>query len=330
MADTKHGLQETKGLFQIRGIVNGVEKENFYTEKKTKTGKDWRSINFGLEIEPNKSVYLNLNGMVRDDVYFSANKDGKTVVEKVAWSKRNDFNKEGYSLIGIRLGLTKDDEGKNIKETLTDFDACEKIHDVLEDGMSIFAQGKIEFSSYEGQDGGKKRTIKFVPQQMFLCSKDIDFSDDEFEVKADFRQQIVYMGIDKVEDHFVVKAKIITYDSIEDTEFIIEDASLANMFKKKLKPYNAIQVHGYIKVTENVDEVEEDDDIWGESDPTQRIVSPTRRDLVITGAKGKTVDTTTYSEKLIEEAIQKLNQSASAQEDWGSNSDVNDVNDEEW
>lgn len=330
MAKTKHGLQETKGLYQIRGIVNGVEKENFYTEKKTKTGKDWRAVNFGLEIEPNKSVYLNLTGMTKDDVYFSARgKDEKTVVEKVDWDNRHTFNKEGYELIGVRLALTKDEEGKNIKERLTEFDACERIYSKLEDGMSVFSQGKIEFDSFVDQDGSVRRSIKLVPQQISLCSKNIDFSDEEFEVKSDFRQQIIFMGIDKVDDHFVVRAKIVTYNSIEDTEFIIRDAALANMFKRNLKPYNAIQVHGHIEVTESVDEVD-DSDVWGESDPTKIVTSPTRRELVITGAQGNTLDTTTYTAKLVEEAIQKLNQAANAQDDWGASSDFNDVDDEEW
>lgn len=328
MAKTKHGLQETIGLFQIRGVVNGSEKEKFYVEKKTKSQKDMRLVNFGVEIEPNKSIYVNLNGMVKDEVFFSTkDKDGKTVTEKVKWDKRKTFNKEGYSLIGLRLGLEKDEDGKNIQETMVEFDACERIGSTLKDDMSVFIKGKIEFSSFDGQDG-KKRSIKFIPQQLSLCSKDIDFTDETFKVKSDFSQQIIYMGIDKVNDVFVVKAKIVTYSSIEDAEFIIKDSKLANLFRTKLKPYNAIQVHGHIEVTESVEEVA-DDDTWGESDPTQKINNPTKRDLVITGAKGNTVDTTTYTKDKIEEAIKKLEQSNNAQSDWGSNS-VEDVDDGEW
>lgn len=329
MAKTKHGLQETTGLYQIRGIVNGTEKEKFYTEKKTKTKKDMRMVNFGVEIEPNKSIYLNLNGMEKDEVYFSTkDKDGKTITEKVKWDKRKTFNKEGYNLIGIRLGLEKDENGKNVKDTLTEFDACEKIGHTLKDGMSIFTKGKIEFSSFDSQDG-KKRSVKFIPQQISLCSKDVDFTAEDFELKSDFSQQIIFMGIDKKDEVFIVKAKIVTYSSVEDAEFIIKDKTLANMFKQKLKPYNAIQVHGHIEVSESVEEVK-DEDTWGEDDPTQRINNPTTRELVITGAKGNTLDTTTYSEEKINEAIQKLEQSNNAQEDWGSSNNVNDAEDEEW
>ena len=41
MANRIFELQETKGTFQVRGIINGVDKERFYTDKKTKTGKDF-------------------------------------------------------------------------------------------------------------------------------------------------------------------------------------------------------------------------------------------------------------------------------------------------
>lgn len=329
MAKTKHGLQETTGLYQIRGIVNGVEKEKFYTEKKTKTLKDMRIVNFGVEVEPNKSIYLNLNGMVKDEVVFSTrDKDNKTITEKVKWDKRKTFNKEGYNLIGLRVGLEKDEGGKNVQQTLTEYDACKKIKETLEDDMSIFSKGKIEFSSFDAQDG-KKRSIKFVPQQISLCSKDVDFSDESYEVKSDFSQQIVFMGIEKKDEDFIVSTKIVTYSSIEDAEFVVKDKALANTFKQKLKAYNAIQVHGHIEVSENV-EVTTDDDTWGESDPTKKINNPTTRRLVITGAKGNTLDTTTYTKEKIEEAIQKIEQSNNAQGDWGSGSSVKDVDDGEW
>lgn len=332
MAKTKHGLQETTGLYQIRGIVNGVDKEKFFTEKKTKTQKDMRIVNFGVEVAPNKSIYLNLNGMARDEVVFSKSegegKDRKTVTKKIKWDKRNSFNEEGFSLLGLRIGLEKDSDGKNVQETMVEFDACKKINDTLEDGASIFSKGKIEFSSFDGKDG-KAHSIKFVPQQLSLCSKDLDFSDEGFEVKSDFSQQIIFMGIDKKNDYFVVNAKIVTYSSIEDAEFIIKDKALATMFKQKLKPYNAIQVYGHIEVTESVETVV-DDDTWGEEDPTQKINNPTKRELVITGAKGKTVDTETYTKEKIDEAIKKLEQSNNAQGDWGSEDTVNDAEDGEW
>ena len=328
MAKTKHGLQETQGMFQIRGTVTGTEKGNFYDEKKTKTGKDMRLLNFGVNVEKNKAVYLSLNGMAKDEVYFSKKMDdGKVDVKKVQWANRMTFKEEGYGLIGLNVGLEKDDKGKNIKHTYVEFDACKKISELLKDDMSIFTKGKIEFSSFDSNDG-KKRAVKFIPQQLSLTSKEIDFESEDFELKSDFKQQIIFMGIDKEkEDRFVLSAKIVTYSSIEDAEFIIKDSKLAQMFKKNLKPYNAITVHGNIVVEESVEDVQ-DDDCWGEEDPTKKILNPTKRELVITGATPSTIDRDTYSESNIEEAIAKLTQSENAKDDWGTSSSNDE--DDEW
>ena len=38
-------LPETKGNFMIKGVVKGTKKDNFYTEKQTRTGKEMRIVN---------------------------------------------------------------------------------------------------------------------------------------------------------------------------------------------------------------------------------------------------------------------------------------------
>lgn len=331
-AKTKHGLPETKGVYQAVGVVKDTLKENFYNEIVTKTNKDMRLISFGLEINKGKSLYLGLSGMVRDFAYFSKKEDGKNVTEKVDWDKRDTFTKEkgneDFNLIGMRLGLEKNEDGKNEKKTMVEYDACQEISQKLEDGKSVFTKGKVEFNSYFDKDGNKKRSVKLVPQQISLTSKDIDFSNEEFEPKSDFSQYIVFMGIEKGEDDtFKVLAKIVTYSSIEDAEFIVKDKALANQFKKGLKPYHAIQVHGHIEVTESVDEVQEEDS-WGESDPTKMLNAPVKRDYVITGATPSTIETSVYTESAMNEAIQKLQQTETATQDWGTTS--NDADDDEW
>ena len=61
---------------------SGCDKDKFYTELTTSTGKPMRMVNVGVEIDKNKSVYISLNGMERDVVYFSKTegkgKDRKT------------------------------------------------------------------------------------------------------------------------------------------------------------------------------------------------------------------------------------------------------------
>lgn len=330
MAEKKNtkglGLQETKGSFQIKGIINGTEKDTFYKEMTTQTNKPMRLINFGVEIEKGKSVYVSLNGMERDKVYFSKTdgkgKDRKTVTEAVNWSDRFTFKKEGFRPIGINLGLTKitDSSGNEVndKKTLIEYDACKYISDNAKDGMSVFIKGKTEFSTYND-----KHQTKFIPNQISLC-KTVDFEDEAYEVIGNFEQTIVFMGIDKNEDgDFTVTAKIVGYSSIEEAEFIV-DKSMPKFAKtlKGLKPYTALKVFGNIVVEHDIEVVEEDDsDEWGSSNPMQKVGSPTKRTLVITGADKDSVDTETYSEKIIDEAIAKSKASQDAKKDFNSSDD---------
>ena len=312
MAETKKntglGIQETKGSFQLRGIVTGTSKDSFYKEIKTKSNKPMRMVNFGVNIDKEKAVYINLNGMEKETVFFSKSdgkgKDKKTVTEP----------------IGVNLGIVKtiDTNGNEVndKQTKFEYDACKYIADNLTDDVSIFVKGKLEYSTYNDS-----HQTKFVPNQISLC-KPVDFDSDDFEVLGDFEQVIVFMGISKNDNGtFTVTAKIVTYNSVEDAEFIVENPKLAKTLKT-LKPYTAVKVYGHIKVEHDTEVVEEDeDDGWGEANPMERVNNPTKRSLLIIGAHKDSVDTDTYSEEIIEEAIAKMNSDKKATKDFGDNSD---------
>lgn len=339
MAEKKNnkglGLQETKGSFQIRGKLTGCDKDKFYTELTTSTGKPMRMVNVGVEIDKNKSVYISLNGMERDVVYFSKTegkgKDRKTTTEKVKWADRFTFNKKDFRPIGINLGLTKvtDSTGKEVndKKILIEYDACKYIADNAKDGMSVFVRGKNEFSTYQD-----RHQTRFVPSQMSLC-KDVDFDSEEFNVIGNFEQVIVFMGIEtNDEGNSTVSAKIVTYNSIEDAEFIIDKSkSKFASTLRKLKPYTALKVFGDIMIEHDIEEIEEDDDDgWGESNPMDRVNNPTKRILLITGADKDSVDTEIYSEEIIDKAIAKTKATENANKDFGSDdSDWGSVSDSE-
>lgn len=346
MAETKKkgrlfDLPETKGAFQLKGIVSGTEKEGFYKEIKTKSNKDMRFVNFGISYLSGHTLYESLSGMEQEKVYFSkrADKPGeKGVTEAVAWADRHTFNKEGFRLIGKNLGVKKkvDSDGKlvNDKKVLVDFDACKEIKDNLKDGVSVFTRGAIEYSSFTDDKGNKRVSTKLVPAQISLCA-DCEFDSESYEVQNDFNQVIIFMGIEKEKEdsgkdtgRFVVSAKIVTYSTIEDVEFIIEDAKLAGMFKKNLKPYNAIKVSGHIVASTQTEVVIEDDDDWGESDAMEKVSSPTKRELIITGAKGSSIDKEIYTEKNVSEAIAKINNANKAESDFGTE-DWGDVSDDD-
>lgn len=343
MANRLFDLAETRGSFQVKGKINGVERDKFYTEKKTKNGKDFRAVNFGCEYHDKKSIYLALNGMPQDNVYFSKrNADtGKTDVEKVAWANRNKFNKEGYRMIGTNLGLVKtiDSEGKEVndKKTMHSFDACSYIKENMKDDMSTFIRGNIEFSSYLDKDGNTRRSIKYVPSQVSLC-KEVDFEeyDEDNKPVHDFTQTIVFVGIDKEKENdkdtgrFVVQAKIVTYSDIVDTEFIIVDSKLANLFKKNLKAYNSISVHGHIEVTHKVEETS-DDDGWGESNSMTSVSAPTKTEMIITGATPSSIDRESYTEKNVSEAVAKIRNARMAEQNFsGKASNSSSDDDDDW
>ncbi len=325
-------LPETKGSFQLTGIVNGVEKENFYKEIKTKSNKNMRMISFGVNYQENSTLYVNLQGMEQENVYFSKqakNKGDKPETVKIPWADRFSYNREGFTLIGknIAIGKKKDETGKivNNKKVMTDFDACKEINENLKDGASVFIRGNINYSSFFDNNGNKKTSVKLVPNQISLCS-DVDFNDDKYVQKNDFNQVIVFIKIDQEKENdkptgrFIVLAKIITYNNIEDAEFIIKDKDLANKFRKSLNPYNAIKVSGHM-VSYTQTETVIDEDNWGEEDAIEKVFAPAKREFVITGAKGSTIDRELYTEENIAEAMAKINQANKAENDFGDNSD---------
>lgn len=337
MAERIFNLPETKGIFQVRGNVNGVAKERFYTSKTTKTGKDFRAVYFGCEYDEKKSIYLSLNGMPQANVYFSKRNQetGKTETKAVPWVNRNKFNEDGWRMIGVNLGLVKttDENGKSVndKKTMTPYDACDYINGNLKDDASIFVRGNLEFSSYLDKDGNTLRSTKYIPNQISLC-KNVDFSEyDGVNNKPtnDFTQHIVFMGIEKekVNDkdtgRFVVSAKIVTYSDIIDTELYVTDNKLASLFKKNLRAYNAITVHGHIEAVHNIVEVEEEEDAWGEKNAMNSSVNgSTKVELIITGATPSTIDKETYNEKNVTEAMKKIRAARTAEQNFSGKTNV--------
>lgn len=336
MANRVFELQETKGTFQVKGLVKGVEKEKFYTSKATKTGKDFRNVNFGCMYDDKKSVYVNLNGMPQQDVYFSKRDPNtkKTDTKPIPWANRDKFKEEGYRMIGVNVGLEKivDKEGNTVndKKDMTPYDACEYIKDYLMDNSSVFIRGKLEFSSFIDSEGNIRRSVKYVPGQISLC-KEVKFDEysDDNKPTHDFTQNIVFMGIDKekVDDketgRFIVSAKIVTYNDIVDTEFILTNSKFAKTLRSNLKPYNALTVHGKIEVSNNVEEVVEDDD-WGDSNPMKSVNSPTKIELIITGGDKDSIDKETYTEKNVAEAMKKIRASKEADNKFVVESETDD------
>ena len=321
------GCEQTRGTFILSGKVTGRFMNSFYSEGVGSNGAEWRRVHFGVEIEPRKTIYIDMFGAEQDNVYFSktthdANNKNHTETRAVKWADRRKspkslFGEDGFRMIGVTCGCKKitDKTGKQVNDTkyLTPFDACEEVMN-LNDGDSVFIRGSIVYSTYNN-----KHRVSFEPSQISLMRKEIDFDAIDFQPNASFNQQIVYMGITNNEDNpeeYIVSAKIVNYSSIEDTEFYIRSSSLAKNFRG-LRKYTHIKVNGEIVVDGELQEVTEREDGWGKQDRVERINSPFKRKLVIDGAAPETIDEEAYSEAVIEHAMEVAASIRNAKADYG-------------
>lgn len=349
MANRLFDLPETKGSFQLQGAVLGMQKESAFAEKLTKTKKKMRFTKFGVKTSGDNTVYLDLNGMVRDAVYFGKRnpETKKYETKKIPWTQRNDFNEEGYRMIGVNVGIEQyiDEAGKkqNKKLILPEYDACEYIAQNLKDDAEVFVRGKLEFSSFTNQKGEISRATKFIPNQISALKSPIDMDADDYVEKSDFTQTIIFMGAmkddsDPEDKKGLIQAKIVTYSTIEDTEFVVRDAKLFQTLSKNLKPYNSIQVYGKIINKALTEEVETNN--WGESNPMDQVNRVYVRELEIRGANPDSIDTDTYTKTNIEEALRAINEfggtsnNTPTTDDWGAKSETSNDDDswdmEEW
>lgn len=343
-------LPETKGQFRLRGKVFGTTRDSFFKHIETKNKKNMYMVQFGCQVDDDSTVYVDLSGMEKDNVYFykrPAEKGGKGETKEVSWKQKDTFNEEGFELIGTKLGLDKyiDDKGKerNKIESFTEMDACDYLSEKLIEGESVFVRGNVEFSSFKNKKDEMTRSTKFVPNQIYSAT-DIDFEGEDFAPMRDFEQVIVFVGIekdneDKEDLKFRVEAKIVTYSTIEDAEFIIRDEKLAKLFKKNLKPYTAVKVSGIINNKVIIEE-ENEDECWGTKSAFDTVAKTFIRELEITGAIPSTIDKETYSEAEIEKALESIAKNNKAKdefggnESWGKNQDFsqnsNDAEDDSW
>lgn len=325
-------LPQTRGTFQLRGKVSGVEKDNFFTEKTTRTGGSFRAVNFGVSYDEHATIFVGINGMPRDKVYFSKRdaESKKTETKAVDWNQRNKFNNDGWNIIGVNCGIEqkRNDNGsiENITKAMVEYDAAKYLSDYLTDDMDVFMSGNIEFNSFTNKNGEVSHGVNYRPTRIYACKKPIDFDEDGYEPQHDFKQTIVFREIqqekedDKPTGRFIVSAWIVNYASIESANFIIEDKSLANLFRKGLKEYTSITVWGLINCRTIVEEVTSED-CWGVTDPTKRVSHPVVREMVILGADPSSRDVETYTEKEMNKAFEAIRKAKNAENDFGDSKD---------
>jgi hypothetical protein len=325
----EHGLPLTEGQFKVRGLVLGTKKaDSFFVQKPQKNGFERNTISFGVKTSEDNEVYVQISDSEKEDAYFYKQaevKGEKGTTKKISWGQRKNFKEEGFDPIGISVGLEKDEKNKNIIKNMFEFDAAEYLSQKLKDEMPIMVVGELEFSSREDENG-KNRYKKLKIKKIY--NSIVDFSKEDFKEESFFKQKCLFMEIvqaqkngkpDTEDPRWLVKTKIVTYKTLEDLELVIRNKTLASNFKKHLKPYNRISVHGFINNKRMVQEVENtsSDDWGGEADPFNLVGSPRKFEFEITGVETKDIDTKTYTEEIVTNAFR-------AQDEFGNNDSWND------
>jgi len=307
MANNENKLQQTKGFFKLAGIVSGVKRNDFYTEKMTQTDnpKPRRSIKFAVQTSPENKVFVTLGAQPRDKVYFSKRseiKGEKSTVKAVDWDNRKSFKEDDFKIIGTNIGLVKkqDADGKEINDiqTLVEYDAVEYIKEHLQDDMHVFVRGHMEYSRFED------RNIKQYAIDQIYLSHPIDFTAEDFNETANWEQPIAFRSVEKdpsEENKFILTGSIVNYNDIVETDFVIRTPKIAQTLKKNLKPYNLIKIYGdLIGYVQEVTVDEDGDDGWGEPNPMQA-TSNFHKEMLVLGADKTSIDTEIYSEEIFDE-----------------------------
>ncbi len=339
-----HEMKSTPSNFQVRGIVTGTQSQRFY-KSGTKDGKTWNALEFGVKIAEGKTVYITLRGFPRTEVYYykKGENGAKGTTKAVKWTDRKKAPGQDYRLIGINISTGKDEDGKNINETFTEFDSVEWLHKNLKDNDSVFIKGNLQFSSYTDKNGQTRRKVELVPNQISYTKEPIDFDAEDYKEMCEFENTIVFSSIDQEVDEndkktgrFILSGYSVGYNTVENVSFILKEdcAKLANNLKKAMKPGYSIKTYGRVEVINDISVVEEDDSGWGETSPMQRVNSPTIREYIVYRAEPNSIEKEDYTEDAINAAIKKIKTAKTATENFGektnSNNDVNDWGSDDW
>lgn len=323
----KHNVKVTRGSFKLVGNIFGVNDERFMRSYDFESGATKKLLTVGVQTSKINQSFVQLEGWKQKVAKFNKyDRDTKTSLkEECPWDDRFDAEclDDGYSpFFGTRLNLN----GEGVV-TLFQYDACDELKNGLYDDMPVYVEGQTSFSSYK-KNGEVQRYKNLEITKIYKQDSDIDFESDKFKEMNMFKQEIVFMDIEKELDvdtgkptsRGIVHAKIVTGEGVEDTVFIVEDAKLAKKMQQNLKPYNALTVVGRL-VTSVVDKEDSSDDSdWGDDDDFDGGSTIKNREWVITKVKAETIDKETYSESVLASITQ-------ADEDFGDDFDEDDDED---
>lgn len=287
MSKNANKYKQTKSFFSVRGQIVGLNnpKNGFgFKEDKTKTNKNYRALKFSVKNALNNVVTVEIFGTEQDKAYFY-NATLKDTIS-VAWSRRHDFEQEGYKIIKPA------------------YDLAEEVINNFKDGDSIVVNGNIQFSEYVSKDGRKVKQTRLLAKNVHESSEPVDLENTDAEIldnNAAFSQEVIINDIIDDKDTLYVNAYTIDYGDVfnkcilQAKKGVIADGFYNNI--KKLKFGTIIKFDGIIN---NRAITPEGSAEWGQT-PLTRIEF--QKSLEIRSADPDSIVQSYYTQSEIESAI---------------------------
>lgn len=309
-------LPINKGSFDLEGKLFNVKSEHAF---KVNDAGTWRTVNLGVRVSDGEVVFFTVKGGQKKTAWMSKRgekKGDKGQTKEVEWKDRIKEARGGWQVMGVSMGLEKDEEGKNILVSQSEWDAFDYLKNHAEDGMDVFVQGEIEFSTYKNKEGEIQHYRNLVAKKIYLKGKPIDFQAEGYKVVSQFKQSVIFNGSHDDEGVDFLDVGIIGWHSYEEVSFQTTKKLVTDMRNAKLKKSSSLTLIGNIKNSQVVEEVASV--VWGEDTTVKRANTSGKVLMLVTGADVNSVETEMYPAKKVQEYIEAVAQEKAEKENKAS------------
>lgn len=277
-------LQNTKGMFQIRGIISDLKTDKKYfgfesgvIKKGVSEGAKFNKLKFYVQTSKTNKIPIELFGMEKEKVCFYS-KDKKDT-QMVAWGLRNTYKAEGYELI------------------VPEYDLAQYIHDTFKDGESVFINGEFQFTEYENKQNQTVNQIKYMIKSIYYTTtilKVESFDEENFDEYNSFQQEVIINNVyeDIKEKKIYLNCFVIDYKGLHNTMLLIDSTKTSVQMQrsfKSLKLGDFLKVNGIIN--HQVQKIEIDGE-WGKD-----VILNINKSLEVVGAVNTSLSRKLYTEE---------------------------------
>lgn len=315
-------LPVMKGTFDLEGKLFNVASEHAFSVNEAGT---WRTVRLGVRVSDGDVAFFTVKGGQKNTAWMSKRgekKGDKGQTKEVAWADRKKEACGGWQVMGVSMGLEKENSSfdldlfqkdssaknefyssKNILTSLSEWDAFDYLKEHAVDGMDVFVQGEIEFSTYE-KDGEVQHYRNLVAKKIYLKNKPIDFNAEGYKPVAQFKQTVIFNGTHSDAGVDFLDVGVIGWHSYNETSFQTTPKLIADMRNAKLKKGSSLTVIGNIKNDQVVEEVASV--VWGEDTTVKRANGSGKISFLVTGADANSVTMDIYPVKTVEKYIEEV------------------------